>query len=146
MEKSNELPAITKAVNKNKEKNQRKGKSREKRETSAKHSKKYDELKRIKRENDKKYKRIENTIEESGIPMAFNVIFSELISKQILPENFFTYTSLRLKEIGKEIAKLHNKEPLYIERLHDKIPLKRCKSEADKVIRSNNIFMTVQKK
>ena len=93
--------------------------------------------------NNSKNKKIENLIEECGIPMAFNVIFSELISKQIMPENFFTYTSLRLKELGKEIEQLKVKEPVYIERLDEKIPPKRCKSEGDKVIKSS-LFMTAQ--
>ncbi len=91
-----------------------------------------------------KNKKIENQIEEYGIPMAFNLIFSELISKQIMPENFFTYTSLRLKELGKEIEKLKVKEPVYIERLNEKIPEKRSKSEGDKVVRSGSLFMTEQ--
>ena len=91
-----------------------------------------------------KNKKIENQIEEYGIPMAFNLIFSELISKQIMPENFFTYTSLRLKELGKEIEKLKVKEPVYIERLNEIIPEKRCKTEGDKVIKNPSFFMTEQ--
>ena len=105
-----------------------------------------DELKKKKKENENQYKKLENTIEESGLPMAFNVIFSELISKQILPENFFTYTSLRLKEIGKEIEGLKVKEPLYIDRLNEKIPEKRLKTDGDKVIKQDDIFMTAQRK
>ena len=76
--------------------------------------------------------------------MAFNVIFSELISKQIMPENFFTYTSLRLKELGREIEGLKVKEPVYIERLDEPIPEKRLKTEGDKVIKGDNLFMTEQ--
>ena len=105
-----------------------------------------DELKKEKLEKEQKFKNIENTIEESGLPMAFNVIFSELISKQIMPENYFTYTSLRLKEIGKEIQGLKDKDPIYIERLKEKIPEKRFKTEGDKVIKKDDIFMTAQKK
>ena len=93
---------------------------------------------------DPKNKKIENLIEECGIPMAFNVIFSELITKQIMPENFFKYTSLRLKELGKEIQGLKVKEPVYIERLNEKIPEKRLKTEGDKVIKNGNLFMTEQ--
>ena len=92
----------------------------------------------------KKNKKIENLIEEAGIPTAFNLIFSELISKQIMPENFFKYTSLRLKELGKEIARLEVKEPVYIERLNEIIPEKRCKTEGDKVIKNPSFFMTKQ--
>ena len=93
---------------------------------------------------DNKNKKIENLIEEAGIPTAFNLIFSELISKQIMPENFFKYTSLRLKELGKEIARLEVKEPVYIERLNEIIPEKRCKTEGDKVIKNPSFFMTEQ--
>ncbi len=93
---------------------------------------------------DNKNKKIENIIDECGIPMAFNVIFSELISKQIMPENFFKYTAIRLKEIGKEIEGLKVEEPIYIERLKEKIPEKRFKTEGDKVIKNNNLFMTEQ--
>ena len=107
---------------------------------------KLDEIKKKKAENEKKVKLIENTIEEYGIPMAFNVIFSELISKQIMPENFFTYTSLRLKEIGKEIEALKDKKPIYIEKLNEKIPEKRLKTDGDKELKKNDIFMTAQKK
>ena len=90
-----------------------------------------------------KTKKIENLIEECGIPMAFNVIFSELISKQIMPENFFTYTSLRLRELGKEIEGLKIKEPVYLERLEKIVPKKRAKTEGDKVIKPSKLFMTV---
>ena len=93
---------------------------------------------------EQKTKKIENLIEECGIPMAFNVIFSELISKQIMPENFFTYTSLRLKELGQEIEGLKIKEPVYIERLEVVVPPKRYKTEGDKIIKQNKLFMTVQ--
>ena len=93
---------------------------------------------------EQKTKKIENLIEDCGIPMAFNVIFSELISKQIMPENFFTYTSLRLKELGQEIEGLKVKEPLYIERLEVVVPPKRFKTEGDKIRQPNKLFMTVQ--
>ena len=94
----------------------------------------------------KKNKKIENLIEEAGIPTAFNLIFSELISKQIMPENFFKYTSLRLKELGKEIARLEVKEPVYIERLNEIIPEKRCKTEKNKKNKNPSFFMKKKKK
>ena len=142
-----ELPLIGKKptfqLKKNKDK---KFKEKEKEKIIDTDKAKIDELKRKKIENEQEVKKIENTIEESGLPMAFNVIFSELISKQIMPENFFTYTSLRLKEIGKEIEGLEVKEPLYLERLQEKIPEKRLKTDGDKVIKQDDIFMTAQKK
>ena len=143
MEKSkSELPLIgKKGTSQGKKSKKRKNKENSKGKDKAKGM-----VKKKKNENENPSKKIENTIEESGLPMAFNVIFSELISKQIMPENFFTYTSLRLKEIGKEIEGLKVKEPLYIERLNEKIPEKRFKTDGDKVIKSDDIFMTAQKK
>ena len=91
-------------------------------------------------------KKLETYIENQGLPLAFNVIFSELISKQIMPENFFTYTSLRLREIGKEIEGLKVKEPVYIDKLQEKIPEKRLKTDGDKKIKKDDIFMTAQQK
>ncbi len=48
-------------------------------------------------------------IEASGLPLAFNLIFGELISKHIQPENYFTYTSMRLKQLGKEFEEINMK-------------------------------------
>ena len=143
MEKSkSELPLIgKKGTSQGKKSKKRKNKENSKGKDKVKGM-----VKKKKNENENPSKKIENTIEESGLPMAFNVIFSELISKQIMPENFFTYTSLRLKEIGKEIEGLKVKEPLYIERLNEKIPEKRFKTDGDKVIKQDDIFMTAQKK
>ena len=59
---------------------------------------------------------MEEYVNESGLSLAFNIIFAELISKQILPENFFTYTSMRLKQIGKEIEGLKTKEEINVEK------------------------------
>ena len=50
------------------------------------------------------------------------------------------------KESDKEIEDLKVKEPLYIERLNEKIPEKRLKTDGDKVIKPDDIFMTAQKK
>ena len=61
------------------------------------------------KEKEAQFQRLEEYVNESGLALAFNIIFAELISKQILPENFFTYTSMRLKQIGKEIEGLKTK-------------------------------------
>ena len=141
-----ELPLIgKKGTSQGKKSKKKKNKEKSKDNEKGKEKEKNSELKKKRQENEQS-KKIENTIEESGLPMAFNVIFSELISKQIMPENFFTYTSLRLKEIGKEIEGLKVKEPLYIDRLQEKIPEKRFKTDGDKVIKQDDIFMTAQKK
>ena len=97
--------------------------------------------------NNNKANKLINKIEESGLPIAFNIIFAELISKQITPDNFFTYTAYRLKEIGQEIEELQIKEPLYIQRPREKVEEKRLNTEGDnKVDKKGNIFMTIQKK
>ena len=144
MEKSkSELPLIGKKGT-SQGKKSKKRKNKEKSKGKDKEKGINDESRNKKHEN--QVNKIENRIEESGLPMAFNVIFSELISKQIMPENFFTYTSLRLKELGQEIEGLKVKEPLYIERLEVVVPPKRFKTEGDKIIKPSNVFMTVQQK
>ena len=71
------------------------------------------------KEKEAQFQRLEEYVNESGLALAFNIIFAELISKQILPENFFTYTSMRLKQIGKEIEGLKTKEEINIEKKED---------------------------
>ena len=61
------------------------------------------------------FQRLEEYLTESGLSLAFNIIFAELISKQILRENYFTYTAMRLTQIGKEIEGLKTKEIIYVE-------------------------------
>ena len=58
------------------------------------------------KEKEAQFQKLEEYVNESGLSLAFNIIFAELISKQILPENFFTYTSMRLKQIGKKRFKI----------------------------------------
>ena len=77
-------------------------------------AKKEKEIKKNK-EKEKQYKKLEDYMNESGLALAFNIIFAELISKQILPENFFTYTSMRLIQIGKEIEGLKTKDSIYVD-------------------------------
>ena len=150
-----QLPIIGKRIKKEKKKSKSKDKdkikkvkpiTKTKENTEEKEEENKIEIPSINEINkfEPKNKKIENLIDECGIPMAFNVIFSELISKQIMPENFFTYTSLRLKELGREIEGLKVKEPIYIERLSEPIPEKRLKTEGDKVIKGDNLFMTEQ--
>ena len=67
------------------------------------------------KQKEKDYQRLEEYLNESGLSLAFNIIFAELISKQILPENFFTYTAMRLTQIGKEIEGLKTKETILVE-------------------------------
>jgi hypothetical protein len=50
--------------------------------------------------------KFENYIHESGLAMGFQLIFAELISKKISPENYFQYVTIRLKEIGRELDSL----------------------------------------
>ena len=88
----------TKSANKDKEKDKKKKLAAEKNK---------------KQEND--YKRLEEYLNESGLSLAFNIIFAELVSKQILPENFFTYTAMRLTQIGKEIEGLKTKDVIYVD-------------------------------
>ena len=48
-------------------------------------------------------------LDETGIPEAFQLIFTEIITKKINPENYFNYVGMRLRQIGKEINEIKNK-------------------------------------
>lgn len=48
----------------------------------------------------------ERYLEESGISMAFQIIFAEILMKKVDPANVFTYAAMRLRQIGQEVAHL----------------------------------------
>ena len=78
--------------------------------------KKREQIQAKNKEKEEQYKKLEEYVNETGLSLAFNIIFAELISKQILPENFFTYTSMRLKQIGQEIDGLKTKEEIAVDK------------------------------
>jgi hypothetical protein len=47
-------------------------------------------------------------IDESGLPEAFQLIFAELVSKKINPQNFYSFVGMRLRQIGKELNDINN--------------------------------------
>ena len=54
---------------------------------------------------------VEKYINETGIGTAFQIIFSELLSKKVPTDNYYAYTASRLRQIGREKAALErNKE------------------------------------
>lgn len=52
---------------------------------------------------------VDKYIHETGIGTSFQMIFSELISKKIPVENYYTYTASRLRQIGREKEALDRK-------------------------------------
>ena len=52
----------------------------------------------------------EKYLEESGISLSFQIIFTELIQKQIAEDQVFAYTAMRLRQIGKELEQLEAKQ------------------------------------
>ena len=52
---------------------------------------------------------VEKYINETGIGTAFQIIFSELLSKKIKVENYYEYTASRLRQIGREKAAIDRK-------------------------------------
>ena len=52
---------------------------------------------------------VEKYIHETGIGTSFQIIFSELISKKIPVENYYSYTASRLRQIGREKEALDRK-------------------------------------
>jgi hypothetical protein len=114
---------------------------------SEKKKKEIEQLAKKQEKKDEQYKKLEAYISESGLTLAFNIIFAELISKQILPENFFTYTAMRLKQIGKEIEGMNTKIPIYVDKPKtDENGENQNKTEGDENKNDeDNVFMTAQK-
>ncbi len=52
----------------------------------------------------------EKYLEESGLSLSFQIIFTELIQKQIAEDQVFAYTAMRLRQIGKELESLESKQ------------------------------------
>ena len=117
-----------------------KSKAKTPEEIEAERRKAEEERKRIEEERKRKeeerrkeeqYKKLEAYVNESGLTLAFNIIFAELISKQILPENFFKYTAMRLREIGKEIEGMKIKDVLYVDKPPEEEVIREVKTEGD---------------
>jgi hypothetical protein len=51
----------------------------------------------------------DNYMRESGISTAFQLIFTELLIKEIKEEDYFTYAAGRLRQIGREVDEMKNK-------------------------------------
>ena len=96
-------------------------------------------------QKDEQYKKLEAYINESGLTLAFNIIFAELISKQILPENFFSYTSMRLKQIGKEIEGMQTKIPKVVDKTNNENDENQNKTEGENND-DNDVLITQMKK
>lgn len=56
----------------------------------------------------KEIKNFEKYLESTGIPAAFEVIYTEILSKNIEPSKVFTYAAVRLRQIGRDIAAMSN--------------------------------------
>ena len=133
-----------------KDSSKNKNKSEKTKKTNFNSEKKKKEIEQLAKKQEKKdeqYKKLEAYISESGLTLAFNIIFAELISKQILPENFFTYTAMRLKQIGKEIEGMNTKIPVYVDKPKtDENGENQNKTEGDENKNDDdNVFMTAQK-
>ena len=103
--------------------NKSKGKKTTKTTTKDKGKNKKAQVESKNKQKEKDYQRLEEYLNESGLSLAFNIIFAELISKKILPENFFTYTAMRLTQIGKEIEGLKTKESIYVDEEEQKVDI-----------------------
>ena len=118
-----------------------------------KERKKNEQIEAKNQEKEDQFKKLEEYVNESGLSLAFNIIFAELISKQIMPENFFTYTSMRLKQIGKEIEGLKTKEEINVDKNEeeDKKEINNEEPDDNKLFQANkkdedNVLLTVPPK
>jgi hypothetical protein len=55
-------------------------------------------------EHQKQVNMFERYLQTTGLKLAFQIIFSEVISKKVEPSSAFAYTATRLRQIGKEVA------------------------------------------
>ena len=129
--------------------NKSKGKKTTKTTTKDKGKNKKAQVESKNKQKEKDYQRLEEYLNESGLSLAFNIIFAELISKQILPENFFTYTAMRLKQIGKEIEGLKTKEEIKVENNEEGNEEINNEEKENKLFQANNkdednVLLTVQ--
>jgi hypothetical protein len=51
----------------------------------------------------------ENYIRETGISSAFQLILTELLIKDIKDEDYFSYAASRLRQIGRQVEDIRNK-------------------------------------
>ena len=51
----------------------------------------------------------EKYLEESGLCLSFQIIFTEIIQKQVPEDQVFPYTAMRLRQIGKELEAIDSK-------------------------------------
>ena len=51
----------------------------------------------------------EKYLDESGLCLSFQIIFTEIIQKQVPEDQVFPYTAMRLRQIGKELESIDNK-------------------------------------
>ena len=75
------------------------------------------EAERIREEEERAKKRqeqavqFEEYVEQSGLKYGFQIIFTEIISKQIREDQVFAYTAMRLRQIGAELDNLEKSAP-----------------------------------
>ena len=87
-------------------------KQKEEEERLRREEKERAEAERIRIEEEKAKKRQEQAIQfeeyvdQSGLKYAFQIIFTEIISKQIKEDQVFAYTAMRLRQIGTELDNL----------------------------------------
>lgn len=62
---------------------------------------KLEELKAKKRQQQAQL--FEHYIEQSGMTYAFEIIFTEIIAKQIREDQVFAFTAMRLRQLGKDL-------------------------------------------
>ena len=91
------------------------GEQKEEEETEEQKAKRLEEEEQQRVEDEKARKRqeqavlFEKYIEESGLSVAFQIVFAEIISKKIAEDQVFRYTAMRLRQLGKEVEDLEPK-------------------------------------
>lgn len=54
----------------------------------------------------KQAEKFKKYLEQTGIAMAFQVVFAEILDKKIEESKVFSYTAMRLRQIGEDLEKI----------------------------------------
>lgn len=70
---------------------------------AAEHEKR---LKDVRQPCDNKAARFKKYLNKTGLPLVFQVIYGEILTQGIDQENVFSYTAMRLRQIGNDILQI----------------------------------------
>jgi hypothetical protein len=59
---------------------------------------------------DKKVKTVQQYLNQTGLSMAFQIVYAEVLTRDIPKQHVYAYTALRLREIGADLQLINSKQ------------------------------------